>query len=186
MTALAVFLEHFDDPTTLRSLVAEVIRRDPNRIVRQSRETTTHYKWLLASDEAMCTKLWLHEFKPAGLRRPGYASSVHNHRYPFKAVALAGGYTNKRCHVIFEAETLQIGEIDVLSREPFLVGTGYALEPDEFHCVDEIQDGTQSLIAEFAAVRSASFSVDPKSDHLIKHVPLENRVRDLLRITEAH
>lgn len=182
MTSLAEFHRYWNDTEALRWLVAAHIKLDPQRVASQSRETTTHFKWLLACDRARGSKVWLHEFKPACERRPGYASTVHNHRYPFTAIALSGGYTNKRYRVAYEEASLRVLDCDLVGSDELVEGSTYQLQPDEYHSVDDIEDGTQTLIMEHAAVTTASYSLEQRGDRMTKHVPLEVRVRSLLEV----
>jgi hypothetical protein len=183
-TSLAEFHRYWDDTEALKWLVAAQIMLDPQRVASQSRETTTHFKWLLACDRSHRRKIWLHEFKPACERRPGYASTVHNHRYPFTVVTLSGGYTNKRYRVAYEETSLRVTSCDVVRSEELLQGSTYSMQPDEYHSVDDIEDGTQTLIMEQAAVTTASYSLEleQRGDRMTKHVPLEVRVRSLLEV----
>jgi hypothetical protein len=182
MTAgLAEFHRLWGDLDALRWLVVERIEQDVQRVARRSRETTTHYKWLLAWDRPQGMKIWLHEFKPASERRPGYAATVHNHRYPFTAIALSGGYTNVQYDIVFDAESLRVDRCDVVGSQDLTSGQTYSMEPDGYHYVDEIEDGTKTLIMEFPAVASASYSFDQRGDRMTEHLALDARLRNLLR-----
>jgi hypothetical protein len=183
-TSLAEFHRYWNDTEALRWLVAAQIKLDPQRVASQSRETTTHFKWLLACDRARGSKVWLHEFKPPCERRPGYASTVHNHRYPFAAVALSGGYTNKRYRVAYEQRSLRVISCDLVHSDELLAGSAYTMQPDEYHSVDDIEDGTTTLVLEHAAVAAVSYSLEleQRGDRMTKHVPLEVRVKDLLHM----
>lgn len=180
MTAadVARFQQHWPDRDALRWLIAEQLTNDGRRIAGRSRETATHFKWLLA--QANGVRVWLHEFKRTRERRGGFASTVHNHRYPFKAIALTGSYVNCRYEIGFERASLSILQQDVLSHDPFADGATYVMAPEEFHRVESIADGTQSLVIEFAPVASSSFSFEPGSEYMIEHIPLEVRVDHLL------
>jgi hypothetical protein len=180
--ALAEFRRHWHDPDALRRLVAKCIRLDPERVARESRETTTHFKWLVATDGMLGGKVWLHEYKLGYERRPGYASTVHNHRYPFTAVALNGGYTNKLYRVAFERSSLRVVTCDIVDSERLVEGSTYSMQPEEYHCVDDIEDGTQTLIVEHPPERTVSFSLDQRRERMTEHVPLEVRVRNLLQM----
>src|SRR5215469_6644826 len=46
-----------------------------------SHETSSHYKWLMYRSYDPRFTLWLHDYKPAAVRGPGYAQVPHNHRY---------------------------------------------------------------------------------------------------------
>jgi hypothetical protein len=181
-TSLAEFHRYWDDTEALRWLVAAQITVDPQRVASQSRETSTHFKWLVACDRARGSKVWLHEFKPACERRPGFASTVHNHRYSFTVVALCGGYTNKRYRIAYEPSTLRVTSCDLACSEELVEGSTYSMEPDEYHVIDDIEEGTQTLVLEHAAAATVSYSLERRGDRMTKHVPLEVRVRNLLQM----
>lgn len=178
---VADFVRLWGDLPALRHLVVARLECDPQQVVQWSRETTTHYKWMLASDRVEGTKVWLHEFKPASERRPGYAASVHNHRYPFTAIAVAGGYSNVRYDVGFDPGSLRVERCDVIDLRRIREGLSYSMTPEEYHAVDDIEDGTKTLIMEFAAVSATSFSYDLTGDQMTRHVTLEARLESLLR-----
>lgn len=180
-TTLTSFRRHWSDTDALRWLVAERLEADGKRVASQSRETTTHYKWLLASDRNLRAQIWLHEFKPKRERRPGFASTIHNHRYPFQVVALTGSYLNKRYKVGFDGMSLRIISHELVKCEHFCEGLAYSMEPYEFHCLESIEEGTKTLVMELAPVTLSSFSVDQRGDRMIEHVPLEVRVHRLLQ-----
>jgi hypothetical protein len=178
---LAEFRQRWSDIDALRWLVARRLELDALKVARRSHETTTHYKWLLAADGGDGARVWLHEFKPARERRPGYASTVHNHRYTFTMIALTGGYTNLRFDVRLDPESLRVDRCDVRTRENIAEGSSYSLQPDEFHCLNDIEDGTQTLVMQEAPAHAVSFSIDESSDHATEHLPLEVRIRVLLQ-----
>lgn len=182
MTAgLADFHRFWGDLDALRWLALQRIEQDVQRVARLSRETTTHYKWLLAADRLQGTKVWLHEFKPSSERRPGYAATIHNHRYPFTTVALSGGYLNLRYDVVFDPDSLVVERCEVIGSTHLTPGQTYSIEPDEYHYVDQIEDGTKTLIMEFAPTSQASFSFDRGGDRVTEHLALDARLRNLLR-----
>lgn len=178
---VADFIRLRGDVEALRQLVVAQLEYDPLQVARLSRETTTHYKWMLASDQMQGTTVWLHEFKSACERRSGFATTVHNHRYPFTAIVLSGGYTNLLYEVSFDPRSLHVERCEVIERRQLGEGLAYSMEPDEFHALDDIQDGTKTLIMEFAAVNAVSFSYDLIGDRMTKHLTLEARLRDLLQ-----
>lgn len=182
MTAgLAEFHRLWGDLDALRWLVLQRIEQNVQRVAQRSRETTTHYKWLLACDRPQGTKVWLHEFKPSSERRPGYAATVHNHRYPFTTVALSGGYSNVRYDVVFDPESLLVERCEVTDSTHLAPGQTYSIEPDEYHYVDEIEDRTKTLIMEFPALSPVSFSFDRRGERMTEHLALDARLRNLLR-----
>jgi hypothetical protein len=175
------FQRHWHDTDALAWLVSKRLEGDLDDLARQSRETTSHFKWLIAADRGGQARVWLHEFKPAHERRPGYASTVHNHRYAFTSTVLSGSYANHRYRVAFDPETLAVTAYDSLGSDALVPGDSYSMSPDEYHRVDDIEDGTRTLITEFAPSLNASYSVAPNDTYVVCHVPLEVRVRSLLQ-----
>jgi len=185
MTTMAEFSRRWGDVEALRWMVVKRLTASPGRVAQRSRETSTHFKWLLATDRARAMRIWLHEFKPSDERRAGYASSVHNHRYPFRAIALQGGYTNRRYDIGFDAGSLHLQRCELVHEEEFGEGVVYTMAPDEYHSVETIEEGTQSLVMELPPVAAVSYSIDQRGDRMIQHVPLEERIKHLVQPTAA-
>ena len=119
----------------------------------RSVEKTTHYKWFLAEDPNCQFQLWLHEYKPAELRRKGHATVAHNHRFWLSSLILRGGFTDNR----YRREPEGTGNlIAKLSSSRMTPGDTMVLAPDEIHSLSELCDGTISLIAQGMPVRSYS------------------------------
>jgi hypothetical protein len=176
---LQQFQKLWYDLDGLRQLTSRIIDFDPARVAHRSRETTTHYKWLLVSDPATRARVWLHEFKAPSERRDGYAISIHNHRYAFNAIILSGGYTNARYHVEFDNQSLVLEGCRMLERDVVPEAATYSMDPAEYHRIESIEDGTQTLVMEFAAASIASFSVDESEGRMLRHVPVEARADGL-------
>lgn len=177
------FLKSWGDVEALKWLVSRSLERDIRRIARSSRETTTHYKWLLAKDEQQGTRVWLHQFKPLEERRPGYAGSIHNHRYPFQSMILAGGYTNAFYRVRFEPGSLKMYECCRVSTVELPSESTYSMDPTQYHALDEIEPTTQTVVVEFAPDLAESYSVAESEERVVRHVPLEVRAAGLVDIS---
>jgi hypothetical protein len=149
-------------------------------LATRSRETTTHYAWCLRDEVGDPFSVWLHEYKPAADWRPGYADSVHNHRYHFCTTILSGGYTHQR----FAVELTPAGDgiaAAVLRRSTDCPeGTGGYLLAHEFHRIPTARPGTLTVLVKSRAVRPWSLSWDPDTGRSHQHVPVENRLGDLV------
>jgi hypothetical protein len=133
------------------------------------RETPTHWKWFLGGSTASIL-LWLHEYKPSTQRRPGYADSVHDHRYSFVSAIVCGGYIHRRF-------TVDDGVARLSREEVVEAGSVYALDADEVHGVAGLQDGTLTLIAQAPKRRpfSTEFFTDGRPPQ--RHHDFDERAR---------
>ncbi|HEX4703986.1 MAG TPA: hypothetical protein VH352_17790, partial [Pseudonocardiaceae bacterium] len=68
-------------PAELKSYVGNLPAAQAADVVARSKEATTHFAWCLFDRPDDAFSLWLHEYKPSRDWLPGYANSVHNHRY---------------------------------------------------------------------------------------------------------
>jgi hypothetical protein len=176
---LQEFERYWCDPDGVRWLTSRSLEADPNVIAGFSRETSTHYKWLLAADAASRGRVWLHEFKSVGERRRGYAMSIHNHRYAFNTIVLAGGYTNTRFQVDFDTASLVVHNYRIVTSDSVPVDATYSMDPAEYHRIDDIEDGTRSIVMEFAPASVSSYSIDEHDARMLRHVPIEVRAQSL-------
>jgi hypothetical protein len=143
----------------------------------RSRETSTHYKWHLHADPQHRFVLWLHEYKTAGLRSPGYADSIHNHRYGLSSLVLSGGYTHMR-FVVRRDPAEGRALVNRVAAHQLGPGSTYSISADEFHRVADLVDGTVTLVVEHPAIRAYSTSVDT-AGHVLHHYPIEARYDEL-------
>jgi predicted metal-dependent enzyme (double-stranded beta helix superfamily) len=86
--------------------------------------------------------VWIHEYKPATARRPGYADSVHDHRYSFCSAVVRGGYVHRIFDVVGQAAPVL--QVERVLEAPHV----YVLDADEVHSVTEMRDGTLSLVVQ--------------------------------------
>jgi hypothetical protein len=150
-------------------------------VAARSRETTTHFAWCLLDEPADPFSVWLHEYKPHGDWRPGYADSVHNHRYHFCTTILAGGYTHERYAVELNPAGDAISAAQLRTSRNCPAGAGGHLLADEFHRIPVAADGTMTVLVKSRAVRPWSLSYDPATGASQRHVPVEHRLDDLVR-----
>lgn len=164
----------------------EVLRSDlsPESIVRNEfqawrdgqfyyplncRETATHWKWFVGGDPAG-PQIWIHEYKPRGERRPGYADSIHDHRYSFCSALVRGGYR----HVVYSVQSNMPAVVDeALLVSPWI----HSVDADVVHSVSDIVDSTLTLIVQGPPRRH--FSTEYRTDGAPpqKHWDFHARVR---------
>lgn len=171
------------DGPALRSLLrAHLLSLGPERaaaLVDRSRETTTHFAWCLRDRAAEPFTFWLHEYKPQSDWRPGYADSVHNHRYHFCTVILSGGYLHERYATALDPATGLITSATLLRRTECQAGDSGYLLADEFHRIPRAADSTMTFLVKSRPVTRASLSFDPATRIGHRHVPVESRLEDL-------
>lgn len=145
----AVILTHTED---LSSIVTDYIEslssREQSANDLGSHETSTHYKWLLHRDEDLRFTLWSHEYKPATLRRPGYAEVPHNHRYDLCSIILNGGYVS----ILYDVSD----GVSPISKPVFKPGDILSLRYEEVHALTGIREGTVTLFIEGPRIRNYS------------------------------
>jgi hypothetical protein len=146
-------------------------------ICSRSRETSTHYKWHLGPSGDDDFTLWLHEYKSIDHRGPGYAQSVHNHRYALSVLVLAGGYTHSR--FVFSAADADGPGLTTVESVRLEAGDTYTIPADHLHSISGIDDHTLTLVIQHRVTRTFSISVDIKSRRTITHIPIEGRYNDL-------
>lgn len=148
-------------------------------IVARSKETTTHFAWCLYDRPDDPFSLWLHEYKPCHAWLPGYANSVHNHRYHFCTTLLSGGYLHER----FTAELDDTGTVirSVASTGGCWLseGDGGHLLSHEFHRIPEAADGTMTFLVKSRMVTPWSVSYDPATRLSQQHIPMTDRLARL-------
>ncbi|WP_018686126.1 hypothetical protein [Actinokineospora enzanensis] len=178
-------VESWVDGPVLRSVLRRhLVDLDPRRadaLVARSRETTTHFAWCLRDDPTEPFSFWLHEYKPQREWRPGYADSVHNHRYHFCTVLLRGGYLHERYDTDLDERTGLITAARMTQRGECVAGDSGFLTADEFHRIPRAVDGTMTFLVKSRPVARWSLSYDPTTGIGHRHVPVEARLADLTR-----
>jgi hypothetical protein len=160
---------------TLRALAAD----QPEKVISRSRETTTHFAWCLRDRAEEQFSFWLHEYKPQSDWRPGYADSVHNHRYHFCTTIVSGGYTHERYRADVDDSTGLVSSVALVRSTSCEVGAAGALLADEFHRIPRACDATITFLVKSREVTSSSLSYDPGTGIAHRHVPVESRLDDL-------
>ncbi|RLK59268.1 hypothetical protein [Actinokineospora cianjurensis] len=163
----------------LRRHLAELDPRHAEALAARSRETTTHFAWCLRDHADEPFTFWLHEYKPRHEWRPGYADSVHNHRYHFCTVILRGGYRHERYTTTTDADTGLITGVRLTARTECAAGDSGFLVAQDFHRIPCAQDGTMTFLVKSRPVRRWSLSWDPTTGTGHRHVPVEARLGEL-------
>jgi predicted metal-dependent enzyme (double-stranded beta helix superfamily) len=143
-----------------------------------SREPSTHFKWLIFRDPLSRFEVWLHEYKNKELLRPGYAVVPHNHVYHLSSLILSGGFRHISYRVTRNVDEEFFQDIRVTDERLFSRDTVYTLTSDAVHSLDDIQDGTTTLVINSASTKPFSEEFNLKSGKIVKHYPLPVRVKD--------
>lgn len=148
-------------------------------VVARSKEATTHFAWCLFDRPDDPFSLWLHEYKPSRGWLPGYANSVHNHRYHFCTTLLSGGYQHERFAVTLDEAGVTITSVTRQRAAELVEGAGGFLLSHEFHRIPRAEDGTMTFLVKSRMVRPWSLSYDPATGLSQRHIPMRNRLTDL-------
>jgi hypothetical protein len=163
----------------LRSHLQELPAEAVAAVISRSRETTTHFAWCLRDRVDEPFSFWLHEYKPNYDWRPGYADSVHNHRYHFCSTLLRGEYLHELHGVTLDPATALITAATLIDSSTYGTGdAGYLLASD-FHRIPRSSDGTMTFVVKSRQVSPWSLSFDPATRTGHRHVPVESRLADL-------
>ncbi|TCP56926.1 hypothetical protein EV191_101875 [Tamaricihabitans halophyticus] len=163
----------------LRRHLGELSADHAKQVTARSRETTTHFAWCLLDDPTDPFSFWLNEYKPQRDWLRGYADSVHNHRYHFCTLMLAGSYLHERFAVTLDPAESAITSARLLRRGVNETGSTDTLISTDFHRVPRAVDGTLTFLVKSKPVRGWSLSYDPISHTSRKHVPVESRLGEL-------
>jgi hypothetical protein len=143
-----------------------------------ARETSTHYVWPLAVS-AIGYSIVVNEFKDPRRMVPGYATTIHDHRYSFVSLVLSGGYSQVRSAVEILGRD-RAGRIREVGQETVTEGAIVAVNHAEFHRLTAIKGRTITLVVKCPAVKEESLSVDISTHRLIRHRPVESRIGNLV------
>jgi hypothetical protein len=149
-------------------------------VTARSRETTTHFAWCLRDEPTEPFTFWLHEYKPQTDWRPGYADSVHNHRYHFCTTILRGGYLHERYQVRLDRAGTSVTSAELARSSSCGAGAAGTLLAHEFHRIPQAADDTLTFLVKSRPVRPWSLSYDPVTGISRQHVPVETRLGDLI------
>ena len=163
----------------LRSQLRSLSTGQATKILRSSRETTTHFAWCLLDSPADPFSFWLHEYKAQQDWREGYADSVHNHRYHFCTTLLCGNYLHERYRTTHDPESGLITSVRLRRRMLCQAGSCATMLADEYHRIPEAADGTMTFLVKSRPVSGFSLSFDPATGIGHRHVPVEVRLGEL-------
>lgn len=164
---------------TLRTHLRELPQDRADAMTLRSRETTTHFAWCLRDREDEPFSFWLHEYKPQRDWLPGYADSIHNHRYHFCTTILCGGYVHQRFDTDVDPESGLVTAATLVRGGRCDAGESGYLLADEFHRIPSALDGTMTLLVKSRPVANWSLSFDPATRLGHRHVPVESRLGEL-------
>lgn len=175
-----VFTEWANSPgrrALLRRYLRTLPSDDAEDVVARSKEATTHFAWCLLDRKEDAFSLWLHEYKPSRSWLPGYANSVHNHRYHFCTTLLSGGYLHERFTADVADDTVRA--VTPYSATPCRAGDSGFVLSHEFHRIPHADDGTMTFLVKSRTVAPWSLSYDPATGLSQRHVPLRSRLAGL-------
>jgi hypothetical protein len=165
----------------LRGYLLDLPNDQANAVIKRSRETTTHFAWCLRDVADEPFTFWLHEYKPQRDWRPGYADSVHNHRYHFCTTIVRGGYLHESYQAEIDPATRLIADAQLVCSRPCEVGAVAAMLSAEFHRIPVAADATMTFLVKSREVTGWSLSFDPNTQVSHRHVPVESRLDELVR-----
>ena len=165
----------------LRDHVHDLAPAQAQEVINRSRETTTHFAWCLRDQPDEPFTFWLHEYKPQRDWRPGYADSVHNHRYHFCTTIVRGGYLHEHYRAEIDPATSLVTGAELVASRPYEVGTVGTMRSTEFHRIPVADDATMTFLVKSRALTDWSLSFDPNTQVSHKHVPVESRLDELVR-----
>ncbi|HEY0639544.1 MAG TPA: hypothetical protein VGD67_17995 [Pseudonocardiaceae bacterium] len=163
----------------LRAHLRSLTPAERSEVAAGSRETTTHFAWRLLDQPQAAFSVWLHEYKPGRDWWPGYANTVHNHRYHFSSTVLAGGFQHEWYDVRLDHGGERVHSVSLVVRERWGPGPTRSVTADRFHRVPRALDGTLTFLVKSRPVRGWSLSVDPATGVSRRHVPVEGRIGEL-------
>lgn len=179
-------IETWRDGGGLHSIADFKAQVQKNRDLAQAmteaaRETTTHYVWPVQSNWTADVGVYVHEYKDPSDMRSGYADSVHDHRYSFASLILAGGYTETRYSLDFHGDRARITATEDYLRQE---GDVVAVESDVFHRVHTVLPQTLTLVLKARPTKRSSTSVDLATGGTRTHTPTENRLSTMLELLD--
>jgi len=163
----------------LRSYLNDLPPSDAADVVARSKEATTHFAWCLLDRPDDGFSLWLHEYKPCRNWLPGYANSVHNHRYHFCTTLLSGAYLHERFTAELDDRATAIRSVRKERGMRCAEGISGYLLSHEFHRIPYADDGTMTFLVKSRMVAPWSLSYDPDTGLSQRHIPMRNRLADL-------
>lgn len=165
----------------LRDHVRDLNPTGAGEVTARSRETTTHFAWCLRDRPGEPFTFWLHEYKPQRDWRPGYADSVHNHRYHFCTTIVRGGYLHEAYQAEIDPATELIRRTELVDSRACERGAVGSMLSHEFHRIPIAADSTMTFLVKSREVTGSSLSFDPTTQVSHRHVPVESRLDELVR-----
>jgi hypothetical protein len=164
---------------TLRNHLLDLPSDEAQAVVDRSRETTTHFAWCLRDRPEEPFTFWLHDYKAQRDWRPGYADSVHNHRYHFCTTVVRGGYLHERYRADVDPHAEIITDATLVRSTPCEPGMVGMMLSNEFHRIPRASDATMTFLVKSREITGYSLSYDPNTQVSHRHVPVESRLDDL-------
>ena len=123
-------------------------------IIERSVERPSHYKWLLGGNRRSYL-VWLHQYKSPEefARADRFAASVHDHRLWFTSRVISGALHVTWYGLEISGET---APLKILRRRRLSIGMVVQMNPEEIHKIDNVEDGTLSLVIQGPAERHFS------------------------------
>jgi hypothetical protein len=151
-------------------VVAALRRVSPDEFIRRSRETSTHYIWIVAENEANDAKLCIHQFKSNVGLATSHANTIHNHRYNFLTHVLRGGYVEETYGIDLE---LQAGSnslhVPEPSKRPQEQGTTRVVTAQTYHRLADVAPGTITLVLKASPMTHTSTSINIENGRIQTH-----------------
>lgn len=166
----------------LRAHLLDLPTEQANAVIRNSRETTTHFAWCLRDRPDEPFMFWLHEFKEQRDWRAGYADSVHNHRYHFCTTILRGAYLHERYAAAIKPDDGLIASTELLDAAEFPEGAAATMLASDFHRIPRAMNKTMTFLVKSREVTPWSLSYDPVTRESHRHVPVESRLSRLAEL----
>lgn len=148
-----------DADNALLNYLQELSDQQREDLFDGSHDVSTHYKWLVYRNTSPRFTLWLHEYKSAEQRGPGYAQVPHDHRYDIVSLILTGGYI---------ATTWQLRDTNapVTHDITYTKSDIMSLDSAKIHSLRDIFPGTRTLVIEGPTIKhySTAYSTDHNQD----------------------
>jgi hypothetical protein len=140
-------------------------------MVRYSVERSSHYKWFLGGN-IHDYLVWLHQYKaPSEFRAINrFAASIHDHRLWFCSRVVAGGL-----HATWYKAVLgeQKAHLTAIMRRRLPPGAVVQMEAQEIHGIDDVEEGTVTLLIQGPPERHYSTSFDLSDGGMRRNYDLE-------------
>lgn len=154
---------------------------DPVYLAARSKETTTHFVWVLEEQAGTGMKLCLHQFKHPQAMGAGHANTIHNHRYDFLTLVLGGGYTEETYEF---GNAVASGEYIRHIPEPAIcdvrAGDSKVVDYRAFHRIPLISPETVTLVVKAPPKADHSMSISTETRVAQIHHSVRGRVQNLV------